>query len=218
MTSRSSDAAAADKVPAAPPDRSEARRLERSTLFSAIAPLVVDLGSTLAFYAILAITGDPRLAATVGMILATGQLIYARLRGQSVATLQLASIAVVLLVGTLTLLTNDPRFVLVKATLVYGIIGSSMLKRGWMARYIPAIAAAHLPDSLLGWFEKAWAALLLGTGLLNFALVLAASAERTAQFMAFWIVASKLFLFAIQYVWCRSVARPAIKATMERNP
>ncbi|HQV04610.1 MULTISPECIES: septation protein IspZ [unclassified Novosphingobium] len=218
MTSRSSDAAAAETSATAPPDRREVRRLERSTLLSAVAPLVVDLGSTLAFYAILAITGDPRLAASVGMALAVGQLVFAKVRHRPIAPLQWASIAVVLIVGTLTLLTNDPRFVLVKATLVYGIIGSSMLKRGWMARYIPAIAAAHLPTSLLGWFEKAWAALLLGTGVLNFTLVLAVSAERTAQYMAIWVFASKLCLFAIQYVWCRSVARPAIKATMERNP
>lgn len=200
------------------PDHREVRRLERSTLLGAIAPLTVDLGSTIAFYALLAVTGEPRLAAAVGMAVAIGQLAFAWWRGQPIAPLQWASIAVVLLVGTLTLLTNDPRFVLVKATLVYGIIGGSMLKRGWMARYIPAIAAAHLPDRLLAGFEKAWAVLLLGTGLLNLGLMLTENAEQAAQFMAIWIVASKLILFAIQYVWCRAVARPAIKAAMERKP
>jgi intracellular septation protein A len=217
MTSPASDAAADGAIETATPDRRVVWRLERSTLFNAIAPLLVDLGSTLAFYALLAITGDPRLAAAVGMALAVGQLVFAMVRRRPIATLQWASIALVLVVGALTLLTNDPRFVLVKATLVYGIIGTSMLKRGWMERYIPSIAAAHLPNSLLGWFEKAWAALLLGTGVLNLILVLAASSERAAQFMAIWVFASKLALFAIQYVWCRSVARPAIKATMERN-
>ncbi len=217
MTSPASDAAADGVIETATPDRREVRRLERSTLLSAIAPLVVDLGSTLIFYALLAITGDPRLAASVGMALAVWQLVFAMVRRRPIATLQWASIAVVLFVGTLTLLTNDPRFVLVKATLVYAIIGSSMLRRGWMARYIPPIAAAHLPNGLLNGFEKAWAALLLGTGVLNLNLVFTANAQSAAQFMAIWIFASKLALFAIQYVWCRSVARPAIKATMERK-
>jgi intracellular septation protein len=213
-----SDAAAEGAAEIARPDRNHVRRLERSALLSAIAPLVVDLGSTLAFYAIFVVTADPRLAAAVGMALAVGQLVFAKVRHRSIATLQWASIALVLVVGSLTLLTNDPRFVLIKATLVYGIIGGSMLKRGWMARYIPPIAAAHLPDKLLGQFEKAWATLLLGTGVLNLFLVLAASAERAAQFMAIWVIASKLALFAVQYVWCRAVARPAIKATMEHTP
>lgn len=218
MTVPASDTAAEGAGKIAPPERSKVWRLERSALLIAIAPLIVDLGSTLAFYALLAITGDPRLAAAGGMALAVGQLAFAMVRRRPIATLQWASIALVLAMGTMTLLTNDPRFVLVKATLVYGIIGTAMLKRGWMARYIPSIAAAHLPNSLLGWFEKAWAALLLGTGGLNLILVLAASAERAAQFMAFWVFASKLALFAIQYAWCRSVARPAIKATIGRNP
>ena len=199
------------------PDRREARRLESSTLLGAIPPLVVDLGSTLAFYAVFALTDNPGLAAAVGIALAVGQVGFAMVRHRPIATLQRASIALVLVVGTLTLLTNDPRFVLVKATLVYGIIGASMLKRGWMARYIPPIAAAHLPEWLLGQFEKAWAMLLLGTGALNLALVLAISPERAAKVMAIWVVASKLALFAIQYIWCRAVARPAIKAKMQRR-
>lgn len=217
MTTPVSDADAGGARGASRPVRHESRRLERSALLSAISPLIVDLGSTLAFYAILLATGDPRLAAAMGMALAVGQLVLAMARRRPLPTLQWASIALVLVVGSLTLLTNDPRFVLVKATLVYGIIGGSMLKRGWMARYIPTIAAAHLPSRLLGRFEKAWAILLLGTGVLNISLVLVSSAERTAQFMAIWVFASKLALFAIQYVWCRSVARPAIKASMERN-
>jgi intracellular septation protein len=134
-----------------------------------------------------------------------------------VAPLQGASIALVLVVGGLTLLTNDPRFILVKATLVYGIIGASMLKRGWMERYIPPIATAQLPEGLLGRFEKAWAALLLGTGVLNLALVLATNPDRAALVMTIWVVPSKIVLFAIQYIWCRAVARPAIKAQMQRR-
>lgn len=202
-------------VGSAMPNRREARRLERSTLLAAIAPLVVDLGSTLLFYALFAVTGDARLAAIAGMALAAVQLVFAVLRQRPTAPLQWASIALVLVVGGLTLLTNDPRFILVKATLVYGIIGASMLKRGWMERYIPPIASAHLPNGLLGRFEKAWAFLLLGTGVLNLALVIAINPDRAAQVMAIWVVPSKLVLFAIQYIWCRAVARPAIRAQMQ---
>ena len=214
MTIPTADAAADAAGDSAAPDRRKSLRLERSTLLSAIMPLLVDLGSTFAFYAILVVSGDPRLAAAMGIALAIGQLIFTKVRHRQIAPLQWASIALVLVVGSLTLMTNDPRFVLVKATLVYGIIGATMLKPGWMACYIPAIAAGHLPGRLLGGFERAWAVLLLGTGALNLILTLTASGARTAQVMAIRVVASKLTLFAIQYVWCRSVARPAIKATI----
>jgi intracellular septation protein len=215
MTTPATNAGAAKE--ATIPERREARRLERSTLLAAIGPLVVDLGSTLVFYALFALTDDPRLAAAVGMALAAVQLVVAKVRHRPIATLQWASITLVLAVGTLTLLTNDPRFVLFKATLVYGIIGTSMLKRGWMSRYVPPIATAHLPERLLSGFERVWAILLLGTGVLNLALVLATRPERVAQVMAVWVVASKLVLFAIQYAWCRAVARPAIKAQLQRS-
>lgn len=217
MTAPATDAAAESTNASRKPDLGGARRLERSTLFSAIAPLIGDLGSTLVFYGLFALTDDPRLAAAIGMAIAGGQLLLAKVRRMPIVTLQRSSIALVMVVGTLTLLTNDSRFVLVKATLVYGIIGASMLTRGWMARYIPTIAAAHLPERLLGRFERAWAILLLGTGILNIALVLAASPEQAAKVMAIWVVASKFALFAVQYVWCRAIARPAIKAQMERS-
>ncbi len=199
------------------PHRHKTRRLEASTLLNAITPLVIDLGSTLLFYACFAITNDSRLAAVMGMALALGQIVSAKVRSRPIALLQQASIALVFVVGALTLITNDPRFVLIKTTLVYGIIGGCMLKRNWMARYIPTIAATHLPKRLLGWFEKAWAILLLGTGGLNLALVLAINSGRAAQIMAIWVIASKVALFAIQYVWCRAVARPAIRTQLKRR-
>lgn len=217
MIAPASDMTGGIAAETAMPDRRDVLRLERSTLFAAIAPLIVDLGSTLAFYAFFAVTADARLAAAAGMAIAVGQLAYATIRRRRIAILQWASIGVVLVVGTLTLLTGDPRFVLVKVTLVYAIIGGSMLRRGWMARYVPPIAAEHLPENLLGGFEKAWAILLLGTGALNLTLVLAANPARTPQIMAVWVVASKLGLFGIQYVWCRAVARPRIKAEIERS-
>ena len=38
------------------------------------------------------------------------------------------------------LLTDDPRFVMLKPTLIYCIVGTVMLKPGWMTRYLPPIA------------------------------------------------------------------------------
>jgi intracellular septation protein len=56
------------------------------------------------------------------MALAAAQLVVVRIRHRPMATLQWASIALVLVVAALTLLTNNPRFVLVKATLGHKLI------------------------------------------------------------------------------------------------
>jgi intracellular septation protein A len=51
--------------------------------------------------------------------------------------MELLSLFLVIAAGTATLLTNDPRFVLFKPSVIYVIVGVVMLKPGWMNRYLP---------------------------------------------------------------------------------
>jgi intracellular septation protein len=44
------------------------------------------------------------------------------------------------------LLTNDPRFVPAKPAIGHFAIGAIMLKRGWLLRYVPPIAAETIPE------------------------------------------------------------------------
>lgn len=91
-----------------------------------------------------------------------------------------------------------------------------MLKPGWMERYIPQIAAGHLTERLVARFERAWAGLMLFSGALNSALSFAIDARITANIMAPWAVRSKVALFGTQYLLFRSIARPRIKAALNR--
>jgi len=75
-----------------------------------------------------------------------------------------ASLALVIVLGAATLLTNDPRFVLAKPSIAHFAIGAIMLKRGWMLRYMPPIVTATIPEyvTIAGY---AWAALMFLLGL-----------------------------------------------------
>ena len=73
---------------------------------------------------------------------AVAQVIYARVKGQQLGFMTYASLALVIVLGTTTLLTHDPRFVLAKPAIAHFAIGAIMLKRGWMLRYMPPIVTA----------------------------------------------------------------------------
>ena len=61
-------------------------------------------------------------------------------RKHPVDTMQWLSIGLVVVSGIATLLTADPRFVMLKPSVIYCIVGAYMLKPGWMTRYLPPIA------------------------------------------------------------------------------
>jgi len=189
-------------------------RLEASSFLYAVRPIATDLASTLLFYAVLALSGDARAAALLGIALGVSQIALLRLRRLPISPIAWASVGLTVTLGALTIATSDPRFVLVKVTIFYAVFGATMLRPGWMERYIPSIAAGHLPERLIGGFERIWAALMLGTGALNLLLAFTVDARTVATIMTTWAIGSKLALFAAQYIFFRSVARPRIKAAL----
>src|ERR1700737_4024739 len=135
------------------------------------ARLATDFFSTIVFLALYLITGDVLLATGVAIAGAVAQVVYSRIKGQQLTFMTYASLALVIVLCSATLLTNDPRFVLAKPAIGHFAIGAIMLKRGWMLRYVPAIVTETIPDyvTLAGY---AWAALLfvLGGGTIAVAL------------------------------------------------
>jgi len=187
-------------------------RLETSSFLYAVRPIATDLASTFFFYGVLALTGDPRVAAGISIGLGIAQILWMKFQGRSVAPLQWASTIMVVVFGGLTIVTHDPRFVLVKVTVFYAAFGVTMLRPGWMTRYIPNIAHGHIPEHMVVFFERAWAGLMLCTGAVNLILALTADPRATALIMVPLAIGSKVVLFLGQYALFRAIARPRIKA------
>ena len=162
--------------------------------------LVTDLASTLLFLAVLLITKDLMVALGVGLGIV--QIAWMKLRRQPIDTMQWLSIGLVVVSGIATMLTSDPRFVMLKPSVIYCIVGAYMLRPGWMTRYLPPIAVQTVPD--LAWiFGFVWAGLMFGSAALNIALTL--DPISWSATMSIWGIASKVALFLVQYVTMRAI-------------
>jgi intracellular septation protein len=133
--------------------------------------LVSDLASTLLFLAVLLITKDLMLAVALGVGLGVVQIGWLMARRKPIDTMQWLSIGLVVASGLATMLTRDPRFVMLKPSVIYCIVGAYMLRPGWMNRYLPAIARQTVAD-LAYLFGFIWAGLMFVSAALNIALAL----------------------------------------------
>src|SRR3974390_475483 len=106
-----------------------------------IVRLATDLPSTIIFAAVYFATGNIALATGIGIAGAILQGIQARMKGKELGFMTWASLGLVIVLRTATLLTHDPRFVLAKPSIAHFAIGIIMLKRGWMLRYVPPLVA-----------------------------------------------------------------------------
>jgi intracellular septation protein len=166
--------------------------------------LITDLASTLLFLAVLLITKDLMLAVGLGVGLGIVQIVWMKVRRQPIDTMQWLSIGLVVVSGIATMLTSDPRFVMLKPSVIYCIVGAYMLRPGWMTRYLPPIAMQTVPD--LAWiFGFVWAGLMFGSAALNVVLALTMDPIAWSATMSIWGIASKVALFLVQYVTMRAI-------------
>jgi intracellular septation protein len=174
-------------------------------LLQASRVLAEDLASTILFLVVYLATDNLFLAVGLGMALGVAQIGWALWRRQPLGSLQILSVALILVSGVATFLTSDPTFVMLKPSIIYCIVGLVMLKRGWMNRYLPA-RAAPVADVATA-FGYVWAGLMFATAALNIPLALTLDAKTWAAVWSIWGVASKIGLFLIQYAWMNAVGR-----------
>ncbi len=181
-------------------------------LFSAGRFLVQDLASTILFLALYLITDNLFLSVGLGMALGVTQILWALFRRQTIGTMQWLSVVLVLASGAATFFTHDPRFVMMKPTIIYCIVGAVMMRRGWMNRYLPP--RAESVKDLATAFGYAWAGLMFLSAALNIGLALSLDAKVWAAIMSAWGIASKVALFLVQYAVMTSIGkRRAVLAT-----
>jgi intracellular septation protein len=106
----------------------------------AVRLLLLDLASTVVFLILFLVTHNTILSVSLGMALGLTQIGIQFVRRKPIDTMEWLSLFLIIAAGTATLVTDDPRFVLFKPSVIYVIVGVVMLKPGWMNRYLPAIA------------------------------------------------------------------------------
>jgi intracellular septation protein len=176
--------------------------------------LLLDLASTILFLVLFLLTHNTILAVSLGMALGLAQIGTQFIRRKAIDTMEWLSLFLVIAAGTATLLTDDPRFVLFKPTVIYAIVGVVMLKPGWMNRYLPDIARAVVPDVavVVGF---AWAGLMFVTAMVNAFVALTCSVATWALVMPIFGVVSKLALFLVGFAAMRFIGRRRVLAMPE---
>jgi intracellular septation protein A len=175
-------------------------------LFEAGKLLLLDMASTFFFLILYLLTHNIPLSVVLGMALGVGQIGWQLARKRPIDTMQWMSLFLVLGAGTTTLLTNDPRFVMIKPSVIYLIVGIVMLKPGWINRYLPPVAIELVPDIAVI-FGFAWAGLMFFSAALNLIVALNFSVVTWSATMSIYAIVSKAVLFLIGFVTMRTIGR-----------
>jgi len=180
----------------------------RQLLF-AVGPLVLDSLGIIVFAVLMAMKVDVIIATAIAAAVACAVVGWEIVRRRPVQAMQWLSLALVVVSAGATMLTHDPRFVMAKPTVLYAVIGTAMLKRGWMNRYVPPDELPVVED-LMTRFGFVWAGLMFLTGAANLVIAVAFT-NLWLSFLAVFPLASKLALFGFQFAFVRVAAQSRIR-------
>jgi intracellular septation protein len=175
------------------------------------ARLASDFLSTIVFLVIYLATDNVILATAVAIAGAIAQVIYARIKSITLGYMTYASLALVIVLGTATILTRDPRFVLAKPAIGHFAIGAIMLKRGWMLRYMPPRVTDVIPEYVTA-AGFAWAALMFALGAGTIAVAMTGDIKLWAFYVSVVAVGAKIAAFALQYLIFRVIVTSRLRA------
>ncbi|TAI60539.1 septation protein IspZ [Bradyrhizobium sp. Leo170] len=175
------------------------------------ARLATDFFSTIVFLAVYFATDNVLLATGIAIAGAIAQVVHSRIKGETLGFMTGASLALVIVLGSATLLTKDPRFVMAKPSIAHFAIGAIMLKRGWMLRYMPPIVVQTIPEyvTLAGY---AWALLMFAIGAGTIAVAATGDIKLWAVYVTVVAAGLKIAAFAIQYVLFRIIVTSRLRA------
>jgi len=171
-------------------------------LIDAARLLALDLASTVVFLALFLLTRNLPLAVCAGIALGLVQIGRQVARGKTIDAMQGMSLVAVMGSGAATLMSHDPRFVMVKPSLIYVALGVMMLKPGWMNRYLPLPTREKLADIAVI-FGSVWAVLMFASAAVNLFVALKFGVVAWSAFMLFYGVVSKAGLVLVQYATMR---------------
>ena len=180
-------------------------------LLKAAKLLLLDLASTIFFIVLFLLTHNTILSVALGTALGLIQIAIQFVRRKPIDMMEWLSLFLVIAAGTATLLTDDPRFVLFKPSVIYVIVGIVMLKPGWMNRYLPEIARAVASDVavIVGFV---WAGLMFLSAAVNAFVALAASVQTWAVVVPIFGIVSKVIVFLSGFAAIRLTTVRRIRA------
>lgn len=130
----------------------------RRHIASVLKGVAINIGGMLLFLAIVFITDDVYLATAVGIVMSLAGVVWRKVHRRPIDRMQWFSLGTIGVLGTLTLVTHDPRFVQLKPTILHACVGVYMLRPGWCAFHLPESYRALIPRRLMVGWGYVWAA------------------------------------------------------------
>jgi intracellular septation protein A len=174
--------------------------------------LLNDLFSTLVFVGLYVASGNIYLATVAAIGAGVIHVIAFKLIGRRIDPMQWLGLGLVLVFGGTALATDNPQFIMIKPSIVHFIVAAVMLRRGWVARYLPPIAQANLSDAMIVGWGYGWAALMVALGVLNLVIAMAFDVTVWAWFVSVGAVGAKIAFAAAQITLFRTLVRRRILA------
>lgn len=177
----------------------------------ALIPILRDLLATFVFVALFWTMGV-YVATTVGISLVIGQTLWMHFRGHKIGALQWLSLVLISTFGTLTILFHRPHFIMIKPSLLWLALGIVMLRRDWMAPYLPPIVTENLDDRQIVKAGYAYSGLMFTLAVANVLVVKLASPNFWAAYALIGPTAAQGVLLLIFYFCFRKQIRASIEA------
>ena len=176
----------------------------------ALRQLLSDLLSAILFLVAYAVSGSLFVAVGIAVTAGLVQLASLGLMGRRIEPVQWMSLGLVIVLGGATMLTQSPRFMMIKPTIVHFAVAALMLRPGWMIRYLPELVVRNVPEPAIIAAGYGWAALLVALGLANLFIALRFDIAIWAWFISVGSVGTKLAAFALQYGVFRAIVRQRV--------
>jgi len=112
----------------------------------ALRQLFSDFLSAILFLVVYTVSGSLFAAAGIAVAVGLAQLFRLKLTRRRIEPMQWMSLGLVVLLGGATMLTQSPRFMMIKPIIVHFAVATVMLRRGWMLRYLPEIVLRNVPE------------------------------------------------------------------------
>jgi intracellular septation protein len=179
---------------------------------TAFRQLAQDFLSAFVFLGLYLSTGNLPLAVGVAMAIGVAQLALAKWRGRRLEAMQWLSLGLVVALGAVTLMTNDPRFMMAKPSLIHFAIGAVMLRPGWMDRYLAPVVKDNVPQQIIVLTGYAWAGLMFALGLANLYVAANYSPIVWGYFLSIGATGAKIVAFFAQYLVFQILIRHRLRA------
>ena len=178
----------------------------------ALGQLANDFLSAIFFFAVYSLTGSIVAGTAIAIAVGTAQFVRLKLARRAIEPMHWMTLGLVIVLGTMTLLAQNPRFMMLKPSVIHFAVAALMLRRGWMSRYLPVIVRENVPEAVIIGAGHAWAGLMVVLGATNLVIATQFDIRVWGWLISFGAVGAKVAAFSLQYAVFRTMIRRKLRS------